>query len=84
MDPQTNFTIEQLIEYVTQEDIETPDITAQIEIATRFVTNRKDLILGLRIIDNIMRKGKIKKKYFALCLLEICSKNGDVKLHEQL
>lgn len=31
-----------------------------------------------------MRKGKIKKKYFALCLLEICSKNGDENLHEQV
>ena len=77
-------TIGQLIDYVTSEDIETPDINAQIEIASRMVDKTKDLVVGLREIDNLMRKGKIKRKYFALLLIEICSKNGDIKLHEQV
>lgn len=82
MDPET--TISQLIEFVTSEQVETPDINTQFEIASRFVDNRKDLIIGLRLLDQIMKKGKIKSKYLALCLIEVCSKNGDTKLHQQL
>ena len=55
-----------LIQYVTSEDVETPDITTQIEVASRFIDNRKDLVLGLREIDRIMRKGKVKSKYLVL------------------
>lgn len=77
-------TIEELIEFATNEIVGTPDINTQIEIASRFVENRKDLILGLRHIETILKKGKIKRKYLALCLLEICSKNGDIRLHENL
>ena len=72
MDEDTS--IESLINFVTAETLKTPDINTQIEIASRFVDNRKDLILGIRHIDGIMRKGKIKSKYFALCLIEIWSK----------
>jgi hypothetical protein len=77
-------TISQLIDLVTAEDIETPDINAQIEIASRIVDNTKDMVIGLREIDRLMTKGKVKRKYFALLLVEICSKNGNIKLHEQL
>ena len=76
--------IDQLILYVTSEEVETPSIEAQIEIASRFVDSKRDLILGIRVLDVIMRKGKIKSKYHALCLIEIISKNGDIKVHEQL
>ena len=77
-------TIETLIDYATSEVILSPDINAQIEIATRFVERIKDQIAGLKHIDKIMRKGKIKSKYFALLLIEIWSKNGDLRLHENL
>lgn len=77
-------TIEELIDYVTSEFLQTPDINAQIEISSRFTDNRKDLVIGLRMIDAIMKKGKIKRKYLALCLIEVCSKNGDIKFHEQV
>lgn len=77
-------TIETLINYVTSDVIQTPDINAQIEIASRFIDNLKDQAAGLSYIDKIMRKGKVKSKYFALCLIEIWSKNGDLRLHENL
>jgi len=44
----------------------------------------KDLILGMRILEIILRKDKIKAKYHALCLLEIISKNGSIRVHEHL
>lgn len=76
--------IDQLILYVTSEEVDTPSIEAQIEIASRFIDNRKDFVLGMRVIDVIMRKGKNKNKYHALCLIEIISKNGNIKIHESL
>jgi hypothetical protein len=76
--------IDQLILYVTSEEVDTPSIEAQIEIASRVLDNKKDLVLGLRVIDVILRKGKIKSKYHALCLIEIISKNGNIKIHEPL
>lgn len=64
-------TIQQLIDYVTSEEIETPDINAQIEIASRMQDNVKDMVVGLREIEKIMNKSKIKRKYFALLLIEV-------------
>lgn len=61
----------QLIDYVTSEDIETPDINAQIEIASRMIDKPKDMAVALKEIDKLMTKGKVKRKYFALCLIEI-------------
>ena len=84
MDYNAESTIEELINFVTGDMVQTPDINSQIEIATRFVENKKDLVMGLRMIDNLLQKGKIKRKFFTLCLIEICSKNGDLRFHEQV
>ena len=63
--------IETMIDYATSEVLQTADIVAQIEIATRFVEKIKDQLDGLKHIDKIMKKGKVKRKYFALSLIEI-------------
>ncbi len=56
-------TIDQFILTVTSDDIETPNIEYQIEVATRFKENRKDLVIGMKVLEILMKKGKIKEKY---------------------
>jgi hypothetical protein len=76
--------IDQLILYVTSDQVDIPSIEAQIEIASRVLDNKKELVLGLRVIEVVLRKGKVRSKYHALCLIEIISKNGNIKIHEPL
>jgi len=77
-------TIDQFILTVTNEDVETPNIEYQMEIASRFKENRKDLVIGMKVLEIIMKKGKMKEKYHCLCLIEIISKNSSIKVHEEL